>query len=195
MKRDLTTVARELDRSSQDLPRLVLRALEPVSLRGEAMAKQYATTAPRVRSGILRRSIAGRAAQDGETVTLTLSAGGQNSPAERYASLQEEGGTVRATRSRYLAIPVGAARTAAGVARYKSPRDVPGLFFLPRAGGGLLLRGRKNGPPEVLFVLRRQVTIPATRYIGRTWDDLVPAARVVAGEALAKALGGEHAAR
>ena len=195
MNRDLHMLAQERAAAAESLPARLQRALLPVALRGEAVAKGYATDRPRARSGILRRSIKGLVATNGDEVTLTLGAGGEGSPAERYASLQEYGGTVRATRSKFLAIPIGAALTGAGVPRYRSPRDVPGLFFLPRGSGGLLLRGTKRGPPEALFILRRSVTVPAARYIGRTWDDLVPAARTVAGDTLAEALGGSDAAR
>lgn len=170
MSRDLAAAATDYRAARQGVAEALQRRLLGLALDAEGQAKRNATERPRVRSGALRRSITGRAEIGLDAATLTLTAGEDGTSTGRYASLQEYGGVVRAIRSQYLAIPVGPAKTAAGVARYASPRDVPGLFFRPTAAGGLLLRGRKRGPPELLYVLRRQVTIPAARYIGRALD-------------------------
>src|SRR5262249_20796797 len=78
-----------------------------------------------VRAGTLRRSLTAEAPVLQGTDRLVgrvglLKAG----PAQRYGHFLVKGGTIVA-RGKYLAIPVGPARTAAGVARYRSPRDIP----------------------------------------------------------------------
>ena len=152
----------------------------------EGQAKDNATTRPRVRSGILRRSIVGNIEQTGSTTAIVITAGGDGK-AESYASLQEYGGVVRATRSRYLAIPVGPAKTGAGVSRYQSPREVAGLVWRPGREGGML--GKETGKGKRAkfvpwFLLRRQVTVPETAFVRRA----IEAGRAGAGEAVALGL-------
>lgn len=106
-----------------------------------------------------------------------------NHPAAR---IQDEGGTVRPTRAKNLAIPLDAAKTAAGVPRWKSPREVAGLKFTMRGGVGFLAKvvtpARKVGAYikggqmrnakryiaeklKFLFVLKSEATVPASHYL------------------------------
>lgn len=56
----------------------------------------------------------------------------EESPAARYAYLLSDAvKAITPVRGEYLAIPVGAGLTPAGVPRYGSPRDVDGLVFKP----------------------------------------------------------------
>lgn len=110
---------------------------------------------------------------------LTVRVGGRAGGKElRYTALQEFGGTVRPVKGRFLAIPVGPALTGAGVPRYATARDVPGLTFIRTDGGAVLAKvkkGRgKNAPPqiEVWFSLRRSVTIGGRHF---TRDGVRPA--------------------
>lgn len=65
-------------------------------------------------------------------------------------------------RRKWLAIPLPIAKTAAGVSRYQTPRDVPGLrFMLSKRGNALLVD--KTGVPW--YVLRKSVTIPKRPYL------------------------------
>lgn len=129
---------------------------------GEREAALNATTRLRVRSDRLRSSIRSKVTGKGSTMSLTLSAGGGRGAKEvKYARIQELGGIVRPKRGQWLSIPSGSNRTAAGVPRVASPRDVPDLYFV-RKGDKLLAFSEANG---LMFVLVRQVTITAKHYL------------------------------
>lgn len=87
----------------------------------------------------------------------------------KYAAIQEYGGTVRARNSKFLTIPVGPMLTPAGVAR-ESLRDVieqrKWQTFKPKNADVILgrLAGSK-GDFQVLFVLKKSVTIPSRPYV------------------------------
>lgn len=90
-------------------------------------------TSLKVRTGNLRRHFFNHVEGEGGNRVLTVGVAGVP-----YARIQEMGGTVRAKNGKYLAIPIGPALTAAGVAKFKSPRMVPELVF-HRAGGTAFL--------------------------------------------------------
>lgn len=168
--------ARRLEaRSGPALAALLRRELAAEALRAEAGAKAFATTRPRVRSGRLRASISGavRATPDGAEVSVRAGHGATVT----YARAQEEGASIR-PRGRYLAIPLPAARTAAGVTRgrFVRPgglRSVPGLFVVRGRSGRLLLCERKTGGGiRPLFVLHPgPIRIPATWFLRRAVED------------------------
>jgi hypothetical protein len=125
------------------------------------------------RTGALKRSldhrVSGNSAAD---LKLRLVSAGPS-----YARIQESGGVIRPVRAKFLAIPLEANKTAAGVARYPSPREFiaahPGeTFFLRTQTGKLLIMwksptaaARKSGKAAKgeavpLWLLVRQVDIP-----------------------------------
>lgn len=123
------------------------------------------------RTGALKRSLAAKVTGEGTPdLKLKLASGGVP-----YARLQEYGGIVRPVRAKFLAIPLEANKTAAGVARYPSPREFiaahPKETFFLRSGGTLLLmwknptaaakRSSGTGRGAVpLWMFVRQVEIP-----------------------------------
>lgn len=111
-----------------------------------------------VRSGRLRSSMGQVTTVTGDIINTLLGSMGVI-----YARIQEFGGVVRPKKSKYLAIPLGPAKTAAGVSRYASPRDVAGLVFFKSKKGALLLgmkTGAKKGARLVpWFVLVKSVTL------------------------------------
>lgn len=164
-------------------------------LAAERDAKRNATTAPRVRTGRLRSSIASSVEAAGESLYLVLRAGGVGTDKDvKYARLQELGGTVRPIKGKYLAIPVGPAKTAAGVSRYASPRDVPGLVFVQSLKGQPLLvqLTGKGGKAKVTvwYVLRRSVTVRARPYLKPAIDAAAAALPGQISEALGRLAGG-----
>jgi hypothetical protein len=144
------------------------RALAAVALDAEAEAKLLATSRLRVRTGALRRSI--RATVRG--ATLALHAGEQGGAPLKYAGLQllDRETTITPKRGQYLAQPVGPALTGAGVARHRSPRQVPGLHFVRSKAGKALLVDNKG---SVWYVLHRSVKIKGKRVL----NDAIETAR------------------
>lgn len=131
-----------------------------------------------VRTGSLRRSLMFEV--DRGNLRLRLSIGGGGAP---YARTHEGVGdgpdkspmTIKAKAGKALAIPVGKALTASGVPRYTTPRDVPGLRMLvPKRGGPPLLvksRGKKRSGIDVMFVLKKSVTIPPRLRFEKTFRE------------------------
>ncbi|MDR4483826.1 MAG: HK97 gp10 family phage protein [Nitrospirales bacterium] len=77
-----------------------------------------------------------------------------------YAPIHEFGKRVKPTRSKYLTIPLDAAKTAAGVQRF-SARKAPGPTFVKRSKKGNLIIFRNAGGNLIpLFLLRKSVKIP-----------------------------------
>jgi len=78
--------------------------------------------------------------------------------------LGDEEKTITPKRSKFLAIPIGEGLTKAGVARYKSPRDVPEGFFIKSKAGNLLfgIKRGKRGKFRALFVLVKSVFVQGT---------------------------------
>lgn len=131
----------------------------------------------RPRTGNLRRAIVTRVEPpQGAIVVGAIRAGG-GAKDVRYASLHEQDGVTGTTRTvrpkkpdGFLAIPMGPALTASGVAKFASPRQVPDLRFIPIRGGSqaMLVKrtGRgKNASWVPWFHLVRSVTIPARPYL------------------------------
>lgn len=164
------------------------------TIKGEFLSGQML----RVRTGTGRRSIFHRieAVGNGDEGDIVLFVGADLGTA-RYMRLQALGGIIRPTKGRYLTIPIGAAKTANGVARF-SARDViedpqahgyDSTFFRNQILFGVKGRFRKQtvegqrvsvrqgsiGTVEPLFVLKTSVTIPAHNYLAAARDRLQPA--------------------
>lgn len=162
------------------LKQIVLTEMVATGKRAEAAGKLNATSRMRKRTGYLRNSIVGGGEIRGNDIVTYLRAGG-GARDVGYARIQEQGGTVRpGPGKRFLAMPVGPALTGAGVARFASPRDVPGLRFQSIRGGamGLLVKDyagrgkRKTGSrSEVWYVLMRSATVPAHWYLRDARDE------------------------
>jgi len=111
------------------------------------------------RTGFLRKAVTAWMMADDHAVVGVPA----DTAVEKYKwLLGDETKTIRPKSGRFLAIPIGENLTAAGVARYPSPRDVPNGFFI-RTGGKLLF-GHRLGKTErarfrPLFVLVTSVTI------------------------------------
>lgn len=141
---------RELARDG--VARLISRALADVGLTGEAAAKRAATVRLAVRSGLLRNSIRAEVRQVEGGGELALSA----SPI--YARIQEEGGTIRPKRGRYLAIPLRGA--------VPGDRAGAGAFvFTSASGRKFLARRTEEGALILLAVLKESVTLKGRRYL------------------------------
>jgi len=70
--------------------------------------------------------------------------------------------TITPKNAAFLCIPIGAGLTAAGVARYASPRQVPNGFFFKGKSGGLFFgikTGKTDRSIKALFILKKSVTV------------------------------------
>ena len=197
------------------LARVLQRRAAALALRMQSRAVGNATRSPRSRTGSLRRSIAGRVVQGGKTVATvdaagqaslfgrtiqgvplaaTLSAGGRTGDQNlRYARAQDQGAIIRPVNRQWLAIPTPDVKTAAGVARYASPRDYPTplRFQLIRDGSGpsalAALVERVGGEDVVRWWLRKETEVPATGFARRAWWDTRAEIPRTLGDALAVA--------
>jgi len=97
----------------------------------------------------------------------------------KYAPIHEKGGTVRAIGKYvrvpggpYLNIPLSANKTAAGVMRMNARQvfSAGGYIIRSRAGNYLVMSG--TGQP--MFVLKKQVTIPARLGMVKAAEDEIP---------------------
>lgn len=134
-------VTAEIRAGMRDVGREFVQKFAARRLRGRTGRDRVA-----VRTGALRRSF-GFAVRGQRLSQLRLDAGfgppahPWSGGADRYARVHvgEPGDpptTITPKRGKFLAIPVGAGLTRAGVARFRSPRDLPGrAVFIRRAPG------------------------------------------------------------
>lgn len=76
-----------------------------------------------------------------------------------YAVTHEYGATIVAKNARFLTIPLGAAKTAGGVARV-SARDLPSRQTFVTKGVIFFKRSKRDPRPLAMFALKESVTIP-----------------------------------
>jgi hypothetical protein len=111
--------------------------------------------------------------------------------AERKTVL-EEGGTITPKSAKVLAVPVGNALTATGRARFASPREVEGGFWLSRPGRPPLFvverGGSKSRRLDVLFVGLPRVTLEGKRSAAKAAEAAQGQARRVLDEQIRAAL-------
>lgn len=147
------------------MPRL-RRAFIASGAKMEGRAKVNARTRMKARTGALGRSIGfevGLATDSTQDITLRA--------ATAYADRQDQGGTTRAEAGRYLRIPLPPALTAGGVDRFPGPLRLvaPDLFTVVRGPSGLVLLHKETKEPW--YVLRKQVTTSATKFLTDAVDD------------------------
>lgn len=180
---------RRLQKGFESMPRKMLQEFGQAfedwgeDWRGSMLDRFRGGDGLHTRTGGLKRSLDARVTGKGSPgMKLRLVSGGVP-----YARIQEHGGTVKPINARFLAIPLDANKTAAGVPRYPSPRAFiaahPGETFFLRAGGTLLLMWKNptkaaakssgTGAGAVpLWMFVRQVTIPPRLGFFKTWKQL-----------------------
>lgn len=154
-----TELAVRLDQAEQKTVRL----LQQIGTR--ALRQKLSGDDRNVRTGNLRRSVAFSEPQRRPGGVWEGRFGYGSGAAASYARILEEGGTILPKNGRVLAMPVGNALTATGRARYASPRDVEGGFWISRAGQPPLFAvaagGAKSQRLDILFIGLARVTIRA----------------------------------
>jgi hypothetical protein len=133
-------------------------------------------TATAVRTGALRAALSARVDAAPRTVKGTL---GYLSGDLAYAGVQEgwpdgrAGTTIRPKNAQYLTIPLPGALTASGVPRGRA-RDFDNTFFARSRGGRLILFQRQGKTIVPLFLLVKEVYVPARPALRPTMDRYVP---------------------
>ena len=128
------------------------------------------------RTGQLARSVEGWLAAPLDAVVGVR----PNQAVDRYKwLLGDEEKTIVPKKAKFLTIPIGEGLTASGVARFSSPRQVPGGFFV-KVGGRLLFgykRG-KRGKFRALFTLVKSVFVQGT---GALYDGVMDSLDDISG--------------
>ena len=123
------------------------------------------------RTGALRRSVRFKLNRGARTLHMLV-----GDAATPYANIQEDGGTVRPKRKKFLTIPLDNAKTASGAlsGSYKIRRDGRGFktdkgptFIYKSKAGNLIVAVKRNNRKKIdlrrdsLYVLKKSVTIKA----------------------------------
>ena len=139
---------------------------------GYSAASKGATLASqglvRQRTGHLKQSLnSSDAKKDGAGWFATV--GFRKGVVDAYAETVERGRTFTPSKQ-LLAIPVGEALTAAGVARYRSPRDVSDGFWRQSVSGFVGFYQWVGKRLNLLFIGRRRVEVKAFKPLQRSLD-------------------------
>lgn len=194
-KGQLKAITDSLDRIS---PRkkfgIIEQAWRAIATKTEATLKEEVISgqALKVRSGRLRSSIGSSVYNDEGNITALIGSGVRQGNRVPYANIQETGGVIRPRIAKYLAIPLPAALTPAGVAR-KRPREYANTFVAKTGNGNLIIfqrNARKSATP--LFVLKKSVTIPASHYLTITIEIMTPKAMDTLVDSIERTLEGKR---
>jgi len=152
------------------LDQAVFKGMKKGIIHIQQLARKNATNQGvfKAASGRLAGSIAREVKAEGNAIVGRI-----GSPLV-YAGVQEgldrqgrsRTATIIKAKNKKLAIPLGAARTKAGRARFTSPRQVPNLRVIPRRGKSTLLaRVVARNKIIPMFVLKDSVKIKARPYM------------------------------
>lgn len=166
-----TSPVSNLIRTGPDLIKKVLQAQMRIA---QVQAKKNVTGGGKsrdrlnVRSGRLRSSIAVGVERDGDVHRGII---GTNVV---YARIHEKGGEIKPVRTKYLTIPLAAAKTKGGVSR-GTARDYQNTFVKKSKAGNLIIFQKQAGGLVPLFLLRdRPVEIPARPYLQPSLEKVQP---------------------
>lgn len=123
----------------------------------------------KTRTAQLRRSITGKAQSVGTVASSIVGSGIFGRKPVKYARIQEKGGKIRPKKAKMLTIPLPGIK---GVAA-----NFPDAFIITSKKGNVLLVERKGTGLRPLFVLKKEVTIPASHWLSRSIDEMMPELR------------------
>jgi len=159
-----------------------LNVVEPVLVRA-------IRTAVKIRSGTLWKSVRRKVTRGAAAKIPGIAPAdarlpvGIVGPSAIYGATHELGGTIRPVRARALAIPLDAAKTAAGVSR-GGPRSYSDLFLVKGKGGKpILVRDIGGGRLKAFFALRSSVRVPARPFAKPTAEKTSQRVAAILGDA------------
>jgi len=163
---DLQKIFKKLDKVSPDKANnIMFRGMRSASLAVERQLKlNLSGKMLKTRTGRLRASIGSMVTKRGIEIMALIGSGVRNAKGRvKYANIQETGGIIRAKSGKFLAIPLPAALTPAGVPKKTSPLDYVNTFI---AKGVIFQKKGKKFTP--LYALKKSVRIPASKYLSKT---------------------------
>jgi hypothetical protein len=125
-------------------------SVRQLKFRARGMRKSYWR-----KSGHLALSTNGRVLRTPTGLRIILGSG-VFAPEVPYAVLQEEGGTIRPKRAKWLAIPFR------GVKGF--PREYNDTFFARSKRGNLIMFQKRGKDKEPLFAMKKEVKVQASRW-------------------------------
>lgn len=146
---------------------VIIKAFQMATLDVEQQLKKNVTGRHlKVRTGHLRNSIGSKIeTKQGEIVGI-VGSGVRTGKRVKYANIHETGGTIKPKTAKFLTVPLPAALTPAGVLK-KPAREWDNTFFA-KSGENLFLMQKQGKKVVPLFVLKKEVTIPASHYLAET---------------------------
>ncbi len=143
-----------------------------IKMQGHVRTEHLSGQTLQRRTGAGSRAIFYRVDAGENAVTTTV---GADLSKAKYMRAQEMGATIRAIRSRYLTVPLEAAKTAGGVARFTA-RDVisePGRYgFTGTFFRDHVLFGKRGKTIVPLFALKASITLKPTGYLTKSLGEL-----------------------
>lgn len=170
------------------------RTARDARLDMEEAAKRFMRERMNRRTGNLIGSLTSFVTEEEGAVNVAVQAGGgaKTGAPVKYGKIQEEGGMVRPVNGKYLRIPLGPAKTQAGVDRYATPLRLtaPKEFFFwenPRTGKKFL---RKRSDGKIWYLLTEgPVTIPPHWFLRDARDQVQATAGGMFAEHMRDVLG------
>ena len=160
----------------QDAPKLIaaniLKTLRDIGLKlvNVVQREHLSGQDVAVRTGTLRRAVFSRVEIDGQNGALVRV--GVDAAKALYGRVQEFGGTITPTRGSYLTVPLDAAKTAGGVARFtaRQVKDTPEAFGYKSTfiHNGVIFGSRGKNSIVPLFALKSSVRIEPKAYLRNT---------------------------
>jgi len=120
------------------------------------------------RTGNLKDSFLPRVVSKGKDLTTLRGFAGFTKQVP-YARIHELGGEIKPVNAKFLAIPLAAAKTPAGVARIK-PREVTNSVFITTKSGGRILAQKNGKNITPFFLLVKSVKIPPRLELVARWS-------------------------
>jgi hypothetical protein len=175
-------------------PMLAMELLRHLQLTAQAVAARNSQPWP---GGTTPTSISRRSGDAMESLKqgIRISQGSIGPTGEMYGVfylfVHEYGGTMRAKRSQFMTIPLPAALNTDGTPKYRTAREWNDTFVGESRAGNLLIFQRQGRQIIPLYVLKKEVRVPARLGLRRVQEDAMDAfilrvANAVAEEVLGK---------